>query len=114
MLAVLVLLVTVAVGMTLAYFSIRAARDDIAAARDDEERQRVCAEGNARQSHQGLVQLQITRGLRLMDEGDLCAALGWFTRALQLDAGEPGEEMHRIRLSAVLRQCPPPEADVVP
>jgi WD40 repeat protein/serine/threonine protein kinase len=96
---VLVLLATVAVGSTVAAFRI-------AGLRDDEERQRRRAEENARQSHQGLVQLQITRGLQLMDGGDLFSALAWFTRALQLDAGQPAEEMHRIRLTAVLRQCP--------
>jgi WD40 repeat protein/serine/threonine protein kinase len=98
-LAVLVLSVTVAVGSSLAAWRI-------AAARDNEERERRRAEEHARQSHQGLVQLQITKGLQLMDTGDLSGALAWFTRALQLDAGEPAEAMHRIRITAVMRQCP--------
>jgi WD40 repeat protein/serine/threonine protein kinase len=98
-LVVFVLSVTVAVGSSLAAWHI-------AAARDNEERERRRAEENARRSHQGLVHLQITKGLQLMDAGDLSGALAWFTRALELDAGEPAEAMHRIRLTAVMRQCP--------
>jgi WD40 repeat protein/tetratricopeptide (TPR) repeat protein len=42
-----------------------------------------------------------------MDEGNLLGALPWFAEALRLDQGDPGrEEIHRIRLGAVLRQCP--------
>jgi WD40 repeat protein/serine/threonine protein kinase len=96
---VFALLVTVAVGSTVTAILL-------ASARNDEARERHRAEENARQSHQGLVQLQITRGLQLMDGGDLFGALAWFTRALELDVDTPAEEMHRIRLSAVLRQCP--------
>jgi WD40 repeat protein/serine/threonine protein kinase len=98
-LAVLLLCLTVAIGSTVA--AVR-----IAAARDDQERERLRAEANARKSHDGLVQLQITKGLELVDGGDLFGALGWFARGLVLDAGEPGEEMHRIRLNAILCQCP--------
>jgi WD40 repeat protein/serine/threonine protein kinase len=96
---VLLLLLAVAVGSTVAAFHVSAARDN-------EERERRRAEANAEASHQGLVQLQVTKGLQLMDDGDLFRALAWFMRALQLDAGRPEEEMHRIRLTAVLRQCP--------
>lgn len=98
-LAVFVLCVTVAVGSTVA--ALRIAR-----ARDNEEHHRLLAEEHARQVHQVLVQLQVTRGLQLMDEGDLFSSLAWFTRALELDRGEPAEEMHRIRLKAALRQSP--------
>jgi WD40 repeat protein/Flp pilus assembly protein TadD len=42
-----------------------------------------------------------------MDEGNLLGALPWFAEALRLDQGDPGrEEVHRVRLGAVLRQCP--------
>jgi WD40 repeat protein/serine/threonine protein kinase len=104
--AVFVLAVTVAVGSTLVAFRMAAARDDLARARDNEESQRRRAEAHARDSHQGLVQLQITKGLQLMDGGDSLGALAWFTHALELDGGQPAEEMHRVRLTAVLRQCP--------
>jgi hypothetical protein len=42
-----------------------------------------------------------------MDDGDLLGSLPWFAEALRLDQGDPGREaIHRIRLGAVLRQCP--------
>jgi WD40 repeat protein/serine/threonine protein kinase len=96
---VLLLLVMVAVGSSLAAWRI-------AAARTDEERQHQRAEAQARLRHEELVRLQVATGARLMDEGDLFASLAWFTEALRLDAGTPAEAMHRTRLAAVLHQCP--------
>jgi WD40 repeat protein len=56
-----------------------------------------------------LVRLQVEKGIRLMQDGDGPGSLVWFAEALRLDAGEPArEEMHRLRLASVLRQCPRP------
>jgi hypothetical protein len=56
-LTVLLLLLAVAGGSTLAAFRV-------AKARDNEETERRRAEAHERQSHEGLVQLQITKGLQ--------------------------------------------------
>jgi WD40 repeat protein len=49
----------------------------------------------------------LANGSRLLDSGDLLASLPWFAEAFRLDLGRPEEEaIHRLRLSAILRQCP--------
>jgi WD40 repeat protein len=59
-------------------------------------------------SHQQLVHFHVANGVHLLEEGDLSGSLPWFAEALTLDTGDPArEKVHRIRLAAVLRQCPP-------
>jgi WD40 repeat protein/serine/threonine protein kinase len=54
-----------------------------------------------------LVQLNVTLGMRSLDEGDSFTGLLLLTEALRLDAGRPEEERdHRVRIATVLRQCP--------
>jgi WD40 repeat protein/tetratricopeptide (TPR) repeat protein len=59
------------------------------------------------------VRLAVGNGSRLLLDGDLTGALPWYVDALREDHRDPldeasaaREEMHRIRLGAVLRQCP--------
>jgi WD40 repeat protein/tetratricopeptide (TPR) repeat protein len=126
--AMVLLLIGVAVGSTVAAFHIAAARDEAdrksdeaqrsnkrtaaawaaeAAARGKEKQQRQRAERAAEENRRRLVQAHVANGIRLMDGGDLLGALVWFAQALDLDRGDPKrEEIHRIRLAAVLRQCP--------
>src|SRR5262249_50694378 len=62
----------------------------------------------AAESRQRLVRLQVAQGAHALDEGDWYGALVWFSEALTLDQGHPERErMHRLRIAAVLRQCPP-------
>jgi WD40 repeat protein len=62
---------------------------------------------HAEQSRQRLVRLQVTQGMHSLTENDGFGSLLWFTEALRLDQGEGSrEEMHRIRIGVVLRQCP--------
>lgn len=64
---------------------------------------RALAEVNRQQ----LVRLNVTAGVRAMDDGDPMGALPWFVEALRLDAGIPAaEEPHRYRIEGVRRQCP--------
>ncbi|MDA1275596.1 MAG: protein kinase [Verrucomicrobia bacterium] len=61
--------------------------------------------------------LQVSNGLRLMDEGDFQGSLLWFAEALQteqafLSADE--RERHRLRIGAVLEQGPKLAAVIVP
>src|SRR5262245_2282846 len=67
------------------------------------------ARKNAEESRRRLARLHVNTGARLMDEGDLLAALPWFVEALRLDQGDPERAaMHRLRLAAVWQQCPRP------
>ena len=53
------------------------------------------------------IRLMVSSGTQHVDQGDYMRALPWFTEALRLEKDNPErEEMHRIRLAAVLRQCP--------
>lgn len=53
------------------------------------------------------VRLNIANASNLMDTGDLLRSLPLLVEALRLEPGGAArEEMHRIRLAAVLRECP--------
>jgi WD40 repeat protein len=65
------------------------------------------AEQYAEEDRQRLVRLQVAQGVHRLDNGDSSGALVWFTEALRLDEGRPEcEDIHRMRIAAVLRQCP--------
>src|SRR5207249_1972680 len=60
-------------------------------------------------AQQRLVGLDVATGNRLVDEGDLPGALPWFVEALALEEGKGAREaVQRMRLAAVLQQCPRP------
>jgi WD40 repeat protein/tetratricopeptide (TPR) repeat protein len=74
-----------------------------------EHQHAVDAERALAESRQRLVRLTVANGADLLDDDNLLGALPWFAEALRLDQaeGEPGrEEIHRLRLAAVLHQCP--------
>jgi WD40 repeat protein/serine/threonine protein kinase/tetratricopeptide (TPR) repeat protein len=111
---VLVALVGGVIGTT--WSMLRADR-----ARAAEAEQRLLADNNARtakvaqtdaerqaeESRQRLVRLNVANGARLLDEGDLFGSLPWFVEALKHDQGDAAREaVHRIRLAAILDQCP--------
>jgi serine/threonine protein kinase/WD40 repeat protein/tetratricopeptide (TPR) repeat protein len=90
-------------------------------ARAAEARERQRADDNARKAHdaqtdaeqkadeirQRVVRLSVANGARLLDEGDLFGSLPWFVDALKHDQGSSEREAnHRIRLAAILDQCP--------
>jgi WD40 repeat protein len=112
--AVAILLLAVALGSTVAAFRIAAARDaadsnarHAETARKNERIERERAMNRAEESRQRLVRLYVTNGARLQDVGDLSGALAWFAEALKHEQGNPvREDAHRVRLAAVLRQCP--------
>ncbi len=61
----------------------------------------------AEQSRRRLVQLNVNEGTYAIDRGDWFGSLVWFAEALRLEEGDAKRErMHRVRLAAVLRQCP--------
>jgi hypothetical protein len=64
---------------------------------------------HAEESRQRLVRLHVAQGAHSLEDDDWFGALVWFAEALRLDEGrEDREEMHRVRIAAVLRQCPRP------
>jgi WD40 repeat protein/serine/threonine protein kinase/tetratricopeptide (TPR) repeat protein len=59
------------------------------------------------ESQRRLVRLTVANGARRLDEGNPIGALPWFAEALLLERDDPAREaMHRLRLAAVLQQCP--------
>ncbi|MBI1914702.1 MAG: protein kinase [Planctomycetes bacterium] len=85
----------------------RKAREDADQNAEKEKKARKDAEGLAEENRQRLVRSTVSNGLRLMEERDLLRSLVWFTEALRLDQGRPRhEEIHRLRLASVLRDCP--------
>jgi WD40 repeat protein/tetratricopeptide (TPR) repeat protein len=65
------------------------------------------AKTERRHAQDRLVQLYVSNGVRLMNEGDLLGSLPWFIKALEEEKGGPErEEIHQIRLCAVWQQCP--------
>ncbi|HEY7329549.1 MAG TPA: protein kinase [Gemmataceae bacterium] len=57
----------------------------------------------AERKHADLVRFN---GMHYLQEGDLFASLVWFARALSLETDEARIEAHRLRIAAVLRECP--------
>src|SRR5262249_59071084 len=54
-----------------------------------------------------VVHMDGAAGMRLVDDGDLFAALPWLVDALRLErGGRERSKIHRLRIAAVLRQCP--------
>jgi WD40 repeat protein/serine/threonine protein kinase len=85
-LAIMLLLMTVAVGSTLAA-----------------RRQYQAAEENRRL----LVRQYLAAGTRRLDEGDPLGTLPWFVEALRREGGEADRELpHRLRLGMLLESCP--------
>ncbi len=63
-------------------------------------------EAAKKKKHADLVRLNVTNGTHYLQEGDLFASLIWFARALNLEEDEARIEAHRLRIAAVLRECP--------
>jgi WD40 repeat protein/serine/threonine protein kinase len=126
--AVALLLVAVAVVSTVMAVRISGANVDLAAARTDADRQADAARNNAEEAQQArqreagerrraedrLARLYVSNGSQALDRGDLIGSLPWFLEALKTDAAQETEqagrgreaENHRVRLQAVLQQCP--------
>jgi len=69
------------------------------------------AQGTAEQASgelkQTLARARVSEGWRRVEEGDFFGGLADFTEAMRLEQDDPQREpMHRLRLAAVLRQCP--------
>jgi hypothetical protein len=79
---------------------LKGAFQEATSARREEERQR-------RRAEQQLARFHVSDGMQAFDQGDLFGALPFFVEAMRLDqGGEAPDQRHRLRLAAVLRQCP--------
>jgi WD40 repeat protein len=79
------------------------------AQRLEAERERGRAVAAREEAHARLVGMHVATGNRLVDEGDLLGSLPWFAEALSLEEGSGAREaVQRMRLAAVLQQCPRP------
>jgi WD40 repeat protein len=85
------------------------AADDLRVEQGKTEAALEDAKTERRQAQDRLVQMYVSNGVRLMNEGDLLGSLPWFVKALEEEKGGPErEEIHRMRLNAVWQQCPRP------
>jgi serine/threonine protein kinase/WD40 repeat protein len=112
--AMVLLLLTGSIVST--YFGIqaswRAKESDDNAKRADTNAKRADAKtieaaDALKESRRRLSELYVKNGIQLMDSGDLFGSLVWFTEALKIDEDDKDRaRIHRLRIAAVLRQCP--------
>ena len=75
--------------------------------RNEARRQQHVAEEQRDQSRRRLVELNVSNGVRLADEGDLSGALLWYAEAAKLGQGHTAEEsLLRERIGATVRAHP--------
>ncbi len=84
-------------------------------------RETAVAQRNAQESRRRLVRQYAGKGVEDLADGDYLGALPWFAEVLRLERRDPtNAETDRVRLGAVLAQCPTlteivlPEAAAVP
>jgi WD40 repeat protein/tetratricopeptide (TPR) repeat protein len=87
-------------------FEKRKSAEDLAQIADETRQEALTRRVEAARQ---LVKLHVAEGTRLMENGDLSASLLWFVEALRLAEKEKlPTQTHRLRLAAVLSQCPRP------
>jgi eukaryotic-like serine/threonine-protein kinase len=70
---------------------------------------RQVADGRRADAARQLARAYAAAGTRVLDGGDLAGSLPWFTEALRVARQERlPEETHRLRLAALLAECPKP------
>ncbi len=95
----------VAAGL-IAVIATLALTASINARRAERNARRVLEE--TRRAQRTLVRLYEKEGGRAMDDGDLSASIVWFTEAMRAYRDPSREESQRVRIAALLRQCPRP------
>jgi WD40 repeat protein/tetratricopeptide (TPR) repeat protein len=95
--------------------SLRAKDQEVEARKRSEDRAREAddarqlADGRRADAARLLARAYAAAGTRVLDGGDLAGALPWFTEALRVAKQERlPEEAHRLRLAALLGECPRP------
>jgi len=71
----------------------------------EQERDKLTVEQQA--GLQRTIRLMVSNGTQHLNQKDYLRSLPWFTEAMRLENGAADrEEMHRVRLASVLRNCP--------
>ncbi len=83
------LLLTIAIGSSVALVQIARSRDAAERHAVSANAARRQAEAAAEESRTRLVRLNVDKGMRLVDGGDDLGALPWLAEALRLDSGDP-------------------------
>lgn len=107
MLTIAFLLIAAAAAAGLGAWHEHALRTIADQERKNAEVARGQAQRNAEESHNRLVQAQLTHGTERLEQGDWFASLSWFASAGKLAQRDPyGESLHRLRIGSILGQCP--------
>lgn len=112
--AVTVLMLLGGIGGTAAalHFQSRAAEE--ARLKTAAEQSRARAEENAAANQKLIGEQFVAQGTRLLEDGDVSGALLWFVEALHRDRDDADRAaQHRVRIGALLRQCPRPTHVVI-
>jgi serine/threonine protein kinase len=104
---VALLLVTVAVVSVMAAVHLNAARTEADRQADAARNHAEKEEQNRTEAEARLARRYVSNGVHALERGDLFGSLPWFVEALKTDQNDPVRaENLRIRLRAVLQQCP--------
>jgi hypothetical protein len=103
---IIILLFIVAIGSPIAAFRINRERQRTESNAQKAEQQRRQAEFNATESRTRLVRQYVANGNRLVQERDFLGALPWFAQALKEEMDPGRANIHRLRLTLTLQQCP--------
>jgi WD40 repeat protein len=105
--ALLVLLIAVAVGSTVAAIFLNQKESEARHNADLADEAKGQAEQERERMRNLLSRQYVAKGNQLVNQGDLLGSLPWFTEALLLDRDDSERaQLHRVRLGTVLRQCP--------
>jgi WD40 repeat protein/Tfp pilus assembly protein PilF len=83
-----------------------AAAENAETLRKAEEQERRKAVEKRQEAERRLARVYFANGNRLIERGEYIEALPWFTEALGLEGDAKREPAHRLRLAAILSQCP--------
>src|SRR5262249_57936071 len=59
-----------------------------------------------RENHEALIRLNVINGIHYLGDSDLFSSLIWFSAALKLEDDTARQHAHRLRIGAVLADCP--------
>jgi WD40 repeat protein len=105
--AVALLLLAVAAVSAVAAVYLGAARNTADRLADEAKGRAEDAKQAEQRAEARLARLYTSNGTRALEQGDLLGSLPWFVEALKTDQNDPARaENHRVRLRAVLQQCP--------
>ncbi len=104
---VAVLFLAVPIIAVVAYARQRGLAEEAYSSAQKERAARLLADARAEDIRERLVKMNVSNGVRLMEQGDRMGALPWFAEALGFDGDDPDAAgMQRLRIGTLLDQCP--------